>query len=83
MQENRLKDIEWVSKKHDAVKKSLRGATGTANLADKAKKEELDCLAKVLDHLENGGKDVRKGEWSTKEVSRRNGFDACIAAQLD
>ncbi|GAA5837265.1 hypothetical protein JCM3766R1_002179 [Sporobolomyces carnicolor] len=66
--ELRLKDIEWVSKKHDAVKKSLRGATGTANLADKAKKEELDCLAKVLDHLENGGKDVRKGEWSTKEI---------------
>lgn len=83
MRENRLKDIEWVSKKHDAVKKSLRGATGTANLADKAKKEELDCLAKVLDHLENGGKDVRKGEWSTKEVSRRNGFDACFPARLD
>ncbi|GAA5886117.1 hypothetical protein JCM16303_000048 [Sporobolomyces ruberrimus] len=66
--ELRLKDIEWVSKKHDAVKKSLRGATGTANLADKAKKEELDCLTKVLDHLENGGKDVRKGEWTTKEI---------------
>lgn len=65
---HRLKDIEWVSKKHEAVKKSLRGATGTANLQDKAKKEELDCLTKVLDHLENGGKDVRKGEWTTKDV---------------
>lgn len=66
-----MKDIEWVSKKHEAVKKSLRGATGTANLADKAKKEELDCLTKVLDHLENGGKDVRKGEWTTKDVRLR------------
>lgn len=39
--ELRLKDIEWVEKQHDAIKKKLRGATGTANLADKAKKEEL------------------------------------------
>lgn len=38
---NRLKDIEWVEKHHDVLKKKLRGATGTANLADKAKKEEL------------------------------------------
>jgi obg-like ATPase 1 len=38
---DRLKDIEWVEKKLELLKKSLRGATGTANLADKAKKEEL------------------------------------------
>ena len=37
----RLKDIEWVEKKHELLRKALRGATGTANLADKAKKEEF------------------------------------------
>ena len=35
-----LKDAEWVEKKADALKKTLRGATGTANLRDKALKEE-------------------------------------------
>ncbi|KAK4701672.1 hypothetical protein P7C70_g4554, partial [Phenoliferia sp. Uapishka_3] len=39
--ELRLKDIEWVEKKHELLRKALRGATGTANLADKAKKEEF------------------------------------------
>ncbi|KDE07259.1 cytoplasm protein [Microbotryum lychnidis-dioicae p1A1 Lamole] len=66
--ELRLKDIEWVEKKHDALKKALRGATGTANLADKAKKEELDCVAKVLDVLTVQNKDVRKATWSNKEI---------------
>lgn len=37
----RLKDIEWVEKHLDGLRKKLRGATGTANLADKAKKEEV------------------------------------------
>mgnify|MGYP007026583730 CR=1 FL=1 len=37
---NSLKDAEWVEKKADALKKTLRGATGTANLRDKALKEE-------------------------------------------
>jgi hypothetical protein len=41
MRDNRLKDIEWVEKRLDALKKILRNATGTANLADKAKKEEM------------------------------------------
>ncbi|KAI5481346.1 GTP binding protein [Pseudohyphozyma bogoriensis] len=66
--ELRLKDIEWVEKKHELLKKSLRGATGTANLADKAKKEELDTVAKVLDVLTVQNKDVRKGTWTNKEI---------------
>ncbi|GAA5842300.1 hypothetical protein JCM11251_003978 [Rhodosporidiobolus azoricus] len=65
--ELQLKDLEWVEKKHDALKKQLRGATGTANLKDKALKEELDTLVKVLDLLKSG-KDVRKGTWSNKEI---------------
>ncbi|GAA5858464.1 hypothetical protein JCM1840_001218 [Sporobolomyces johnsonii] len=70
--ELRLKDIEWVEKKQEALKKSLRGATGTANLADKAKKEELDCVTKVLDLLVNQNKDVRKGTWTNKEIDYIN-----------
>lgn len=38
--ELRLKDIEWTTKKLEALKKGFRG-TGTANLQDKAKKEEI------------------------------------------
>ena len=38
--ELRLKDIEWVEKTLENLKKTFRG-TGTANLADKAKKEEI------------------------------------------
>lgn len=64
----RLKDIEWVEKKLDALKKVLRGATGTANLADKAKKLEVDTVAKVLDTLTVQNKDVRKGTWNNKEI---------------
>ena len=37
----RLKDIEWVEKKLEALRKIFKGATGTANLADKAKKFEI------------------------------------------
>ncbi|GAA5855397.1 hypothetical protein JCM8547_007809 [Rhodosporidiobolus lusitaniae] len=66
--ELRLKDIEWVEKKEDALKKQLRGATGTANLRDKALKEELDTVQKVLDLLKNQDKDVRKGTWNNKEI---------------
>lgn len=46
--ELRLKDIEWVEKQYETLKKKLRGATGTANLADKAKKEELVSTGREL-----------------------------------
>lgn len=67
--ELRLKDMEWVENKLDALKKSFRG-TGTATLADKAKKEEIDTTAKVLEHIKSE-KDVRKGDWTNKEVRCR------------
>jgi len=70
--ELRLKDIEWVEKKLDALKKALRGATGTANLADKAKKEELDCVQKVYDVLTKENKDIRKATWTNREIDHVN-----------
>jgi len=67
--ELRLKDMEWVEKHYETIKKSFRG-TGTASLADKAKKEEIDITGKVLDWIKSE-KDVRKGDWTNKEVSLR------------
>jgi len=65
--ELKLKDIEWVEKHYETIKKSFRG-TGTANLADKAKKEEIDITGKVLAWLKDEGRDVRKGDWNNKEI---------------
>jgi obg-like ATPase 1 len=67
--ELRLKDVEWVQKTLEALKKTFRG-TGTANLADKAKKEEIDTVEKVLKALTEEQKDVRKIDWTNKEVSK-------------
>ncbi|KAF7317030.1 Obg-like ATPase 1 [Mycena chlorophos] len=64
--ELRLKDIEWTEKALDTMKKSSR-ALGNTSLADKAKKEEMATVEKVLKHL-NDGKIVRKGDWANKEI---------------
>jgi obg-like ATPase 1 len=42
--ELRLKDIEWVEKALDALKKTSR-ALGNTSLADRAKKEEIVSLS--------------------------------------
>lgn len=67
--ELRLKDAEWVEKHLNTLKKTFRG-TGTLNLADKAKKEEIVCVEKVFKTLTEDNKDVRKVDWSNKEVRR-------------
>lgn len=64
--ELRLKDIEWVEKTLEALKKG-KPLTNTS-MADKLKKEEIACTEKVLDLIKNQGKDVRKGDWNNKEV---------------
>lgn len=66
--ELRLKDIEWVEKKLEGLKKRPLSNT---SLADKARKEEIATVEKVLDLLAVKGRDVRKGEWTNKEVSGR------------
>lgn len=65
--ELRLKDIEWVEKHLDALKRSGR-ALGNTSMADKAKKEEIATVEKILAALTVESKDVRKVEWSNKEV---------------
>jgi obg-like ATPase 1 len=68
--ELRLKDIEWVQKQLEGLKKSGR-ALGNNSLAERARKEEITTVEKVLNLLAVDGKDVRKGDWTNKEVRTR------------
>lgn len=63
--ELRLKDIEFTEKALEAVGKIVK--RGGQSLEVKKAKEEEACIQRVLDML-NDGKDVRKGDWSAKEV---------------
>ncbi|THH21581.1 hypothetical protein EUX98_g8360 [Antrodiella citrinella] len=66
--ELRLKDIEWVEKHLENVKKTSR-ALGSNSLADRAKKEEIATIEKVLKVLTVDNLDVRKADWGNKEAS--------------
>ena len=65
-EELRLKDIEFVEKALENQKKKTR--QGGQSLEQKRAKEEQSTIEKVLDWLQ-GGRDVRKGSWTPKEVS--------------
>lgn len=81
--ELRLKDIEWVEKALDGLKKTTR-SLGSISLADKAKKEEIvsqvglfmfyllnnfqTIVEKIYKVLTVDNKDVRKVDWNNKEV---------------
>jgi obg-like ATPase 1 len=69
--ELRLKDIEWTEKEIERLKKQVRSC-GNVSLADKAKKEELATVEKILKVLTEDNRDVRKGTWTNKEVSKMN-----------
>ncbi|KAJ7220008.1 P-loop containing nucleoside triphosphate hydrolase protein [Mycena pura] len=71
--ELRLKDIEWTEKALENLKRGGR-ALGSNSLADKAKKEEIATVEKILKHLSVDGKDVRKGDWTNKEIDVVNGL---------
>ncbi|GIZ40412.1 hypothetical protein CKM354_000374900 [Cercospora kikuchii] len=68
-EELRIKDIEFVEKAHENYVKQTR--RGGQSLEMKKLKEEQACVEKVLEHLK-AGKDVRKGDWSPKEVEAIN-----------
>src|SRR5271170_3504263 len=63
--ELRIKDIEFVEKHLEILKKVTN--RGGQSLEVKAKKEEETIVQKILKHLEDE-KDVRKGDWNNKEV---------------
>ena len=64
-EELRIKDIEFVEKALENVKKLTR--RGGQSLEMKKLKEEEATTEKILEFLK-AGKDVRKGDWSPKEV---------------
>ena len=68
-EELRIKDIEFTEKALDNLKKLTR--RGGQSLEMKKLKEEEACVEKVLALLQGGG-DVRKGNWSAKEVRTHN-----------
>ncbi|KAI0293786.1 P-loop containing nucleoside triphosphate hydrolase protein [Russula brevipes] len=76
--ELRLKDIEWVQKQLDALKKTGR-SLGSSSLADKARKEEIATVEKVLKCLSEDQKDARKGDWTNKEIDVVNGLSLLTA----
>ncbi|KAN0120887.1 P-loop containing nucleoside triphosphate hydrolase protein [Russula decolorans] len=76
--ELRLKDIEWVQKQLDGLKKTGR-SLGSNSLADKARKEEIATVEKVLKCLSDDKKDVRKGDWTNKEIDVVNGLSLLTA----
>lgn len=63
--ELRLKDIEFVEKALENQKRKTR--VGGQSLEVKKAREEEATIEKILALL-NEGKDVRKGDWSPKEV---------------
>lgn len=65
-EELRIKDIEFVEKALEALAKQTK--RGGQSLEIRKLKEEEVIVQKVLDWL-NEGNDVRKGDWSPKEVS--------------
>ncbi|KAF9650214.1 hypothetical protein BDM02DRAFT_3093508 [Thelephora ganbajun] len=76
--ELRLKDIEWVQKQLENNKRSAR-SLGNTSLADKARKEEIATTEKVLNVLSEENKDVRKVEWTNKEIDIVNSLQLLTA----
>ncbi|OBZ72235.1 Obg-like ATPase 1 [Grifola frondosa] len=76
--ELRLKDIEWVEKSLETLKKSGR-ALGNNSLADRARKEEIATVEKIYKVLTEDNKDVRKADWTNKEIDVVNGLQLLTA----
>jgi obg-like ATPase 1 len=70
-EELRIKDIEFVEKALDNLNKQTR--RGGQSLEMKKLKEEEATVAKVLQYLQDGN-DIRKGNWSPKEVRFLSSF---------
>ncbi|KZP27406.1 hypothetical protein FIBSPDRAFT_1040237 [Athelia psychrophila] len=78
--ELRLKDIEWVQKHLHTIKGGR--ALNNSSLADKAKKEEIATVEKVLKIISEDNKDVRKGEWTNKEIEIVNSMTLLTAKPI-
>lgn len=72
-EELRIKDIEFVEKAKENLAKQTR--RGGQSLEMKKLKEEENLVERILEWLKDG-KDIRKGDWTPKEVSLS--FYLCI-----
>ncbi|KAJ1643769.1 hypothetical protein LPJ64_004481 [Coemansia asiatica] len=70
--ELRLKDTAMLNKYIEANQRNIERMGGGGSVDDKKKKDEFNVIVKVRDWVASG-KDVRKGEWSNKEVEIING----------
>lgn len=66
--ELRLKDTEWLEKGLEAAKKNSR-AHGPNTLEGKRKLEEISIIERCLKAVSVDGMDIRKVDWTGKEVS--------------
>ncbi|KAG8692571.1 hypothetical protein FRC09_011107 [Ceratobasidium sp. 395] len=80
--ELRLKDIEWVEKHLEGLKKAGGRSLGNTSLADKAKKEEIATVEKIHKTLTVENRDVRKGDWSNKEIEIVNSLTLLTAKPI-
>ena len=71
-EELRLKDQEFINKLVSANEKDVIRIGKGGNAADKEKKEQFETMKKVQDWVCTQKKDVRAGDWSTKEVELIN-----------
>jgi obg-like ATPase 1 len=79
-EELRLKDIEFVEKSLEKLVKETR--RGGQSLEMKKLKEEQATVEKILAMLKDG-KDVRKGDWTTKEVCTHHVFSTIPSPSKD
>jgi obg-like ATPase 1 len=79
-EELRLKDIEFVEKSLEKLVKETR--RGGQSLEMKKLKEEQATVEKILAMLKDG-KDVRKGDWTTKEVCTHHVFSTIPSLSKD
>lgn len=76
-EELRLKDIEFLTKHIEVVKKSLK-----TNESDKTKKFEYETVKKALDTVSIEKKDIRLCEWNAKEVEVINPLQLLTAKSV-
>ncbi|TFK98011.1 P-loop containing nucleoside triphosphate hydrolase protein [Pterulicium gracile] len=76
--ELRLKDIEWVEKHLDNLKKTSRSLSPNS-MAGKQKLEEIATVEKILKTITVDEKDVRKVDWNNKEVDIVNSLSLLTA----
>ncbi|KAI8052400.1 GTP-binding protein YchF [Syncephalis plumigaleata] len=78
-EELRLKDVEFLEKQVDGLEKATARMGVNCSVSDKAKKEELVIARKLLEYVQKDNKDIRKGDWSNKEIEVINSLHLITA----